>query len=267
MRAAVVFVGAALLLAACAGRKVGGESVTLLSVTDSDSMRLMISGEEAEVRLLGVNTPEAADCHGSEAASALETLARSAPLRVSSGGGDGVDRFGRLLRYVYAGNRLVNLALIEDGHGLALTTDHDMKAAFRAATDRAWANRLGMWAETACGPQQSQPAQIRSFEADPPGDDGLRPNEEYIDIGNEGPDDIDLAGWVLRDESSSNRYAFANGTILAPDTTLTVHSGCGTDTPRDRFWCTGPVWSNGGDSVILQDHHGNVVDARFYGSG
>ncbi|NIR38769.1 MAG: lamin tail domain-containing protein [Actinobacteria bacterium] len=45
-----------------------------------------------------------------------------------------------------------------------------------------------------------------------------------------------------------------------------MRTGCGSDGGGELHWCAdGPVWSNGGDTVILQDTFGNVVAQRRYG--
>jgi len=77
---------------------------------------------------------------------------------------------------------------------------------------------------------------------------------------------VDLSGWVLRDESSSNRFRFPAGTVLEAGRRLRVVTGC-EPPPGALAWCaTTPVWNNGGDSVILVDGHGRVVAHRRYGT-
>jgi micrococcal nuclease len=264
MRSSAGLFVAVVLLSGCASTGVQGAVV--VDVIDGDSLRLNIGGVEQEVRLLGLNSPEHDECHGPQAALALEALLAGAELEIIGDGSDDIDRFGRLLRYLYADDRLVNLVMIENGHGLAVTAQHEMSDGFRAAAVQAWSSRMGMWAPDACGSDEGSAVAIASIQPNPFGDDATRPNDEFVVIRNNGSADADLAGWVLRDESSSNRYTFDPDTVLGPGGSVTVHSGCGSDSAGDLYWCQGPVWSNGGDSVIVQNVRGNVVDVWFYDS-
>ena len=75
---------------------------------------------------------------------------------------------------------------------------------------------------------------------------------------------MNLADWTLRDESSRNRYVFI-GLNLKPGMSVTVRTGCGEDHFDTLYWCSEQaVWSNDGDTAILQDHHGSVVDRWVY---
>ena len=105
--------------------------------------------------------------------------------------------------------------------------------------------------------------EVLAVEANPPGDDSDRPNEEFVVVGGF-PAPVDLSGWTLRDESSSHRFEFPQGTVVAAGASITVHSGCGTGTTTALYWCEGPVWSNRGDTVVLQAANGNVADVLIY---
>ena len=74
------------------------------SVRDGDTILL---ADGRRVRLVQVDAPElGVECWGDEAADALERLApRGTELRLERDPGlDDVDRYGRLLRYAYAGS-------------------------------------------------------------------------------------------------------------------------------------------------------------------
>lgn len=253
----------ALLVSGCS-LSGGEESATLIEVIDGDTVRLRISGSIDVVRLVGVNTPERDECHSAEATDALRSLVAIGALRLEPAGPDDRDRFGRLLRYVYAGETLINLAIVERGHGVAVAGDHSRNREFTAAGETAWAERLGMWAPEACGNTLPTRVEILSLEADPPGDDNERANDEFVVVRNTGTGTADLSGWRIRDESSTHRFQFADGSLLSAGAIVTVHSGCGVDSITDLHWCAGPVWSNGGDTVILQAPSGNVVDRLSY---
>ena len=264
MRLISIAIALTLLSAACS-RGTDAETATVLDVVDGDTVQVLLSGSAEDVRLIGLNTPERNECHADEATTALREMVSSGHLRLATAGPDDRDRFGRLLRYLYVDETLVNLAMVELGHGLATADTHPRREDFRAAGDEAWEARLGMWGEQACGTASATTVEIDAVQADPPGDDTARPNKEVVVLRNTGSTTTDLSGWRIRDESSSHRYVVAEGTLLAANARLTLHSGCGSNTSTDVYWCEGPVWSNGGDTVILQTATGTVVDRWRYG--
>lgn len=259
---------AVLVLIAASCTRTAAEPIpaTLVEVVDGDTVRLRTAGATEYVRLIGINTPESGECHAAEATAGLRSLLAAGNLSIEHTGPDDRDRFGRLLRYVYAGDTLVNLAMLEHGHGLALSSDHDLRGAFADAAEQAWLTRVGMWGAHACGSVQPEQVVISDIEADPPGNDEDRPNDEYVALRNDGAVVVDMSGWRLRDESSTNRFTFEEGFALPTGATVTVHSGCGTPSKTDVYWCSGPVWSNGGDTAVLLAPGGNAA-ARLVYSG
>ncbi len=102
--------------------------------------------------------------------------------------------------------------------------------------------------------------------ADAPGDDGENLNGEWVEFTNAGAEAIDLDGWEVADESSSNRYTFSD-LRLEPGAEVTLFSGCGPDDDTSRYWCVSgsAVWNNSGDTVFLRDRNGNIVASLSYG--
>ncbi len=154
--------------------------------------------------------------------------------------------------------------MVEQGHGVAMATGHRLLDEFLAADARAWDTRSGMWGDAACGSITNPQITIESVVANPPGDDAERPNEETVVVRNGGPSSADLSDWQIRDESSTHRYVVPAATEVPAGGTVTLHSGCGTNTAADLYWCAGPVWSNRGDTAILQMPGGTVVDRLRY---
>jgi endonuclease YncB( thermonuclease family) len=83
-------------------------------VIDGDTIAL---GNGRRVRLLQIDAPEMDECH-TQAATALLSRLLGPGTRValeSDPGLDDEDRYGRLLRYVFLGERNVNLVLVKRG--------------------------------------------------------------------------------------------------------------------------------------------------------
>ncbi|MDJ0663895.1 MAG: lamin tail domain-containing protein [Acidimicrobiia bacterium] len=256
----------ALLLAACQpaptqpdATLAGGESASVVRVIDGDSLVVAVNGDQVEVRLLGLNAPEGSECHGDAAKGALEDLLASGTVSLVRDE-EGQDQFDRLLRYLYVENIDVNLELIASGNATVVQGDHSRDGEFAAAADSAANARLGMWSPTACGSEPTRDVVIADYVYNPPGPDGDNLTDELVVVGNSGDEGIDLSGWIIRDESAQHRYRFPGGFTLAARSEVVVRTGCGADTQEDLFWCArNPVWSNGGDTVIVQSEDGTVV--------
>jgi len=248
---------------ATTGASTTAPGIEVLETFDGDTMLVRLDGREEEVRLLGINAPESDECFGNEAREALAGGLVAGPLRLDTQ--EERDQFGRLLAYAYAGDSLLNLSLVAAGFALALQDDHPMSVEFLRADERAFSGGRGLWAADACGTPSSDPVTLVQVEYNPAGPDEDDLNGEWALLGNLADQDADLTGWMLRDESSQNRYAFPAGTLLAPGQQLTVHTGCGQDSATDLYWCSaGPVWNNGGDTALLLDPAGNVAGRLRY---
>ena len=267
------FVAVAVVLAlgavACAGSGASadgpeGAAARVVYVFDGDSMEVEIDGRTKEVRLLGINAPEGDECFGNEARDALIGLLDGRDLVLVEDPADDTDQYGRLLRYVYIDDENVNGHMLADGSAVTLQGDHRYNDEFVEIGNHAAEAMLGMWAPDACGPAPPPGATIASVEYDPPGPDDERLNDEFVTIRNGGNQPLNVARWILRDESTRNRYEF-KGPNLKPGEAVTVRTGCGNDQASTVYWCSdAPIWSNAGDTAILQDGHGSVVDRWTY---
>jgi endonuclease YncB( thermonuclease family) len=240
----------------------GSEEATVIKVFDGDSMLVEIGGRQEEVRLLGINAPERDECFGTQAGDRLRELAGSTVWLIADG--EGTDRFGRLLRLVFTPTAFVNADLVAGGFALALQDDAPLAGILKAAEERAYDARVGMWTQDLCGGAPSL-TWIEDVNPNPPGPDNDNLNDEWIDIFSGGPPDLVLTGFILRDESSSNRFEFPFAFALRAGTTVRIHTGCGERDKDNLYWCNeSAVWNNAGDTVILQTPDGTVVDRFVY---
>ncbi len=95
-----------------------------------------------------------------------------------------------------------------------------------------------------------------------PGDDRQNVNGEWVQLTNRGDDTVLLSGWTLSDNSRSTQYTFP-AVYLVPGETVTIFSGTGTLNNTALFMGkTEPVWGNSGDSAILKDGSGKIIDLK-----
>ncbi len=83
-------------------------------------------------------------------------------------------------------------------------------------------------------------------------------DQEWIEITNQGEEDISLEGWSLSDQQN-HTYTFQDFVLLA-GTSVKVHTGIGDDTEEDVYSNKNtPIWNNDGDIATLTDAEGNVI--------
>jgi micrococcal nuclease len=178
------------------------------------------------------------------------------------------DQYGRALRYVVnADGRDVGSVLVRRGLALARRYPPDTARADRYARieARARAERIGLWAPDACGPATVGADISVTLRADADGDDNLNLNDEWVQFTNIGRRPVVMTGWGVADTSATHRYTFGR-LVLDPGRTVTLFTGCGSDTRLARYWCNtrSAVWNNDGDTVFLRDGSGNLIVSESY---
>lgn len=126
-------------------------------VFDGDTIEVQFSdGQKAKVRYLGIDTPETVDphrpigCYGYQASLRNKRLVDQKIVYLEKDLSE-VDKYGRLLRYVYLkqtnGWLLVNEYLIKSGMGtvLSLPPDNRLTPRFLQAEEEARIGRRGLW--------------------------------------------------------------------------------------------------------------------------
>jgi len=97
-----------------ADQPVEGEVAQVVEIIDGDTIDVIIDGEEQRVRYVGINTPERDEPCYAAATTANEDLVMGRTVRLVRDVSD-TDRYGRLLRYVYVGDMMVNEQLVANG--------------------------------------------------------------------------------------------------------------------------------------------------------
>lgn len=248
-------------------------TATVVSVTDGDTITVSLGGVEIDLRMLGINAPELSECWGPESSAALAAMVENTSVLLVAGEED-VDQFDRVLRYVFLetsdGPVFVNQEMVKSGNAIGMSNGHEQNRNFKLLEARAFESGLGMWATFACGNAEGIAAdrpvvRVSEVQYDPDGPDDERLEDEFVVIVNEGYGRVFMSGWVLRDESSSNRLTLPNQTVLAPGESLTIVTGCTGGPEGAVHWCSdNAVWSNQGDTVIVSDTLGNAVIRYAY---
>ena len=151
------------------GARAESEALTgrVLWVDDGDSLELRDDwGRRFRVRLRGIDAPERSQPYANVSRRNLMQLARSRPVTIVY---DGIDKYGRLLAWVYVDQGVsVNLRQVEAGlawhyvfPGRPWTADDDLLA---QAEREARAARRGLWAQ----PQPQPPWAFRREHRDEP---------------------------------------------------------------------------------------------------
>jgi micrococcal nuclease len=140
-------------------RAVDGDTIEV-SVTafgDGPGRGSAVAEKTYDVRLIGIDSPESVrpgtpvECFGKEAAAAATALLEGESVRMVKDVED-MDRYGRLLRYVYLGDELANARLVLNGYAFAYTYPPNVRHADLLVSLQREARRsdFGLWGPDAC---------------------------------------------------------------------------------------------------------------------
>lgn len=119
-------------------------------VIDGDTIE--VEGGQ-RVRYIGMDTPETYACYYSESTNKNKELVEDKTIGLEKDVSE-TDRYGRLLRYVYVGDTLVNEVLVKEGYAQVYTYPPDVKYQDRimAAQQEARDNNRGLWSACSTTP-------------------------------------------------------------------------------------------------------------------
>lgn len=133
----------------------------VISVSDGDTIKVLIDKKIETIRLIGVDTPETVDprrpvqCYGRQASNFTKKSLSNQNVKLESDvlSGDR-DKYKRLLRYVFLEDgQNFNQVLIEDGYGHEYTYNsipYKYQEIFKKSEINARENSRGLWAPDAC---------------------------------------------------------------------------------------------------------------------
>lgn len=118
-------------------------------VFDGDTIAVRIAGQEVRVRYIGIDAPESTyehDPFGPEATAKNRELVAGKRVRLEKDVSE-TDRYGRLLRYVYVGDVMVNAELVRLGYAQASSFPPDVRyqALFARLQQEARTAGRGLW--------------------------------------------------------------------------------------------------------------------------
>jgi micrococcal nuclease len=124
----------------------------VVEVVDGDTIHVAIAGREESVRYIGIDTPESAipgerpECFGKRAAGLNRELVHGERVTLVFGD-ERRDHYGRMLAYVYVGERFVNAEIVRRGyaHTLAIAPNTDFADRFGELEQAAANAGRGLW--------------------------------------------------------------------------------------------------------------------------
>lgn len=132
------------------------KDILVKRVIDGDTIEFE---DGTRVRYIGMDTPEAGDCFSQESTEENKKLVEGKKVKLETDV-QKLDKYGRLLAYVFVGETFVNEELVRRGVAQVLTYPPDVKYTEKlvAAQKEAREKKLGLWAEGICAGSTASPA-------------------------------------------------------------------------------------------------------------
>lgn len=125
------------------------EYTKVIKIIDGDTIEI---DNGQKVRYIGINAPETVDprkevqCFGEQASAKNKELVEGKTIKIEKDISE-TDKYGRLLRYVYVDNKMINEQLVAEGYAYATAYPPDIKyqQIFKTAERDARDNNRGLW--------------------------------------------------------------------------------------------------------------------------
>lgn len=135
------------------------QTIKIIRVIDGDTV---VTQNNQKVRLIGIDTPEVTinnpkKCLGDIATIKTKELLEGKYVILEKDISE-TDKYGRLLRYIWLDNQLINKTLVQEGYAQVDTVKPDIKykQTFIDAQNQAKSQDLGLWNESNCLSQIKQ---------------------------------------------------------------------------------------------------------------
>jgi micrococcal nuclease len=224
------------------------QTAMVVRVIDGDTIELSNGNI---VRLIGINAPEKGSYYFEEAKTALKNLVENKTVKLEKDVNNN-DKYGRLLRYIFLGDKLINLELVKNGyaHVFIVKPDTKYKKELINAENEAKLKQLGLWKLS----KYAGCIKLRNFNYI---ERNANPNDEYVTLKNVCNYTIDFSNWTISD-NAENSYKLK--LTLKPNSTITINSGFGKSNNTHFFLNRKiPIWNNDGDTLYLRDSFGYLV--------
>lgn len=248
-------------------------------VIDGDTIEVEISGTIYKVRYIGIDTPELDDKRpefsalAQEAARYNRQLLERGTLRLEKDISE-VDKYGRLLRYVYVGAIFVNAELVRQGlaEAKAYPPDTKYQSYFEEMEAQAKQDNIGLWGlplEPAPAPIPYSPAVATGIQITGIFYDGQVPrveSDECVEITNLGEQPQNLAGWILQDISDGYPSFIFPAYVLEPGESVRVYTNeYHPEWGGFSFEFSRAVWNNSEpDVAALYNERGEEISRKSY---
>ena len=236
------------------------ETGRVKKVYDGDTVLL---SDGRKIRYLGINTPEWQEPFYLKAKQLNESLVMGRDVRLEFDE-ERVDKYGRLLAYVYVGEQMVNAKLIEKGlaHAFFIPPNQKHNALLLKLQADARERKLGIWSK------RSKMYVLKITSVSPPRSDKGEMIQPYSRIANISNIKVNLAGYALSSETGPS-YKFPD-IELEPGYTVLVVSGKGINNLNSKgqlivYWNDQPAkWNEEEDTAYLAAPDGTIIDLYHY---
>ncbi len=232
-------------------------------VLDGDTFEL---NNSKKVRLIGINSPERGEIYYDESRRKLKDLIEGKKVFMEKDKEE-KDRYGRLLRYVYLEEEMVNLLMVENGYAIHYLFEPNTFYGnlFENAEKSAMESESGLWSFVS-DDNCSVCLVLEEFNWNADGNDCKNPNGEWVSFRNRCDFDCNITGWTVSD-SGRNEYKF-EVFLLSPGSSFVLFSGEGNNTDKEIYWnrkgACPAVWNNDGDTLFLRDSLGYIAEVIGY---
>ncbi len=255
------------------------ETAVVIQIIDGDTIDVSLNGETKRVRYIGIDTPESGERYFTEATEANRLLLAGQTVTMVKDVSE-VDRYGRLLRYIYLpDNTFVNARLVQDGWARATSYSPDTAYAteFAQLEVEAKAAKRGIWQTTTqlflpmiVNGRQTAPSPNASIVIVDIFYDGLVPNteaDEYIEIMNVGDTAVNLQNWRINADDEGQDFIFPSYDIQAGERCRIFTNQLDNQNCSFSFASGTPIWANSGECGYLYDPSNQLITKLCYGDG